>query len=130
VNHVTLTGRVTRDPETKWLGREKNFPVLTLNLAVDDAEGRWDPETKRSTVGSGFYRVELAGDLARQFGRLEKGEEIWIQGSLAQFMAGEGDEKQPRTFVKAKVCISLSVDDRVDQPVQTQAGWDDGEEPF
>lgn len=110
VNRVEVSGRLTRDPEVKYLG-EYRFPVASLNIAVDDGVGRWNRETKKTEYGSGFYQVEVVG----QYGEFvanwaSRGDEVYVVGSLSQFSTGgrDGGETKTHTRIKATVVQVLN----------------------
>jgi len=105
MNIVEVSGRLTREPEMRFLGQ--GFPVLELNVAVDDGFGKWDRETKKTTVGSGFYQVEVFGSYAEELVEvLDKGSELYVKGSLSQWVK-ENDEgkKESKTRIRAEVVI-------------------------
>lgn len=105
MNIVELSGRLTREPEMRFLGQ--GFPVLEMNLAVDDGFGRWDRETKKTQVGSGFYQIEVFGNYAEQLVEdLEKGSEVYVKGSLTQWTKDKEDgSKDTKTRIRAEIVI-------------------------
>lgn len=110
MNRVEISGRLTRDPEVRFVG-QSDYPICTLNVAVDDDDSRWDRETQKRVVGSGFYRVEVPGEYGRAVhASAQKGDEVHVVGSLTQFQVGRRDseEKETKTQVKAKVVTVLS----------------------
>lgn len=110
MNRVELSGRLTREPELRHVG-ESHFPILELNVAVDDADGRWNSQTKKSEYASGFYKVEARGDYAEAlYVVLHKGDEVYVVGSLTQFrsQSREGGPEQTKTAVAAKLVVPLT----------------------
>lgn len=105
MNIVEVSGRLTREPEMRFLGQ--GFPVLELNVAVDDGFGRWDRETKKTQVGSGFYQAEVFGNYAEELVELlDKGSEVYIKGSLTQWTKEKEDgSKESKTRIRADVVI-------------------------
>jgi single-strand DNA-binding protein len=140
MNRVEISGRLTRDPEIRYLGGSR-FPVVSLNVGVDDGEGRWNAETRMVELRSGFYKVEVAGQLAEWLQtQVGKGDEVYVVGSLNQFtiQGRDGKEGQTRTQIRAKVvtvltphAASVSGFSAPDNPLDdTEASWAGDEEPF
>ena len=109
MNRVEISGRLTRDPEVRYLGNTR-FPVLTMNVAVDDGSGRYNRESRKSEYGSGFYQVEVAGVYGESLGRMvSRGDEVYVVGSLSQFTTqpkGEGESKT-HTRIRAVMVVPL-----------------------
>ena len=116
MNVVEVTGRLTRDPELRRFGAS-NFPIATLNLGVENGEGRWNRDTQVSEVESGFYKVEVKGQLAEQVAAdARKGDELYVKGSLSQFTAGKDEARETKTQIAAKVVMVLSRSYRASLP--------------
>lgn len=107
MNIVQVTGRLVRDPELRFVGN--GYPIAELNIAVDDANGRYDKETKKSFVGSGFYQVEIPGNYGELIvEQVEKGDNVHVSGSLTQWVKEKEDgTKESRTRIRADVVTVL-----------------------
>ena len=79
INHVTVSGNLTRDPEvrTTWSGK----PVMSLGIAVNDR--RRNPETGEWEEFPNFFNCTMFGTRGEQLGELlAKGDKVVIEGSL------------------------------------------------
>lgn len=111
MNIVEIVGRLVRNPELKRVG-DRGWPILSMNVAVDDATGRWNPDTRKTEIGSGFYQVEAHGPYAEEIVTwgLEQGDRIWMKGSLSQWRGkkDDGSEGEARTRLQVAVMASLN----------------------
>lgn len=110
MNRVELTGRVTRDPELRHVGGS-GFPILSINIAVDDAEGRWNKETRKTEYESGFYQVEVKGPYAEALTRyIVRGANVYVVGSLSQWKktGNDGGEPETKTRISATMVVPLT----------------------
>lgn len=91
-------GRLARDPEFTRMGQAQ-FPKWAVTLVVD--EPRWNGQTRQQEVHPIWVRLEAVGTMAESLDeeRYAQGDEIVVVGRLAQFTAGEGDQKQTKTHV-------------------------------
>lgn len=124
MNIVELSGRLTREPEMRFLGQ--GYPVLEMNLAVDDGFGRWNKESKKTEVGSGFYQVEVFGNYAEQLVEdLEKGSEVYVKGSLTQWTKEKEDgTKESKTRIRGEVVVVRGAPRQQAQRTQAPAQQD------
>lgn len=77
MNNVILIGRLTRDPEVKYLPNS-GAPTASFSLAVDR-----DYKNKDGTVSTDFIPVQTIGKLAEVVSNyLTKGSKVAIQGSI------------------------------------------------
>lgn len=110
MNRVEISGRVTREPEVRYVGNTR-FPILGLNVAVDNGTGRWNSETRKTEYESGFYQVEVVGQYGEMVADMVKrGDEVYVVGSLSQFTTqpkGEGESKT-HTRIKATLVQPLT----------------------
>ena len=105
MNRVEISGRLTRDPEIKYVG-DARFPILSLNVAVDNGNGRFNRETRKTEYESGFYQVEVVGAYAeRLLQHLNKGDEIYALGSLSQFTTQPKSEGESKTHTRIKAVV-------------------------
>jgi single-stranded DNA-binding protein len=119
VNIVQIAGRLSRDPDLRYVGQ--NFPICNLNVAVEDAEGRWNRETKKYEVESGFYQVEVLGDYGAYLSRIvAKGDRVHVLGSLSQWRTQprEGRESETKTRIRGTVVTLLDAPREPRQPIQ------------
>lgn len=79
INHVTLTGRLTRDSELR--GTQGGSSVLTFGLAVNDRKK--NPATGEWEDMAGFYDCVIFGNRANSLAQyLTKGTKVAIEGKL------------------------------------------------
>lgn len=79
INHVTVSGNLTRDPEVRTTARGK--PVMSFGIAVNDR--RRDPETGEWEDFPNFFNCTMFGTRGEHLGEiLAKGDKIVIEGSL------------------------------------------------
>jgi len=79
LNHVTLAGNLTRDPELRQIGADK--VVANTGLAINR---RWkDPATGETREEATFVDIEAWGRTAELMGQyLKKGSPAYIEGRL------------------------------------------------
>ena len=104
LNKVFLIGRLTRDPEIRFL--PSGSQVTSFSIAVNRAyktkdSDQWKEETY-------FFDIEAFGFLAERLGRqLSKGTQILVEGSLRQdrWESQSGDKRSKIKVVADKVNI-------------------------
>ncbi len=78
INRVLLSGRLTRDPETRYAG--DGTPIATLALAFNrryrGRDGRWTEQTGYAPVVTYQRLAEVCGQ------RLRKGSPVLVEGRL------------------------------------------------
>jgi single-strand DNA-binding protein len=119
INRVMLTGRLTREPETKYL--PSGMAVTNISIAVNrrfqDKSGEWRDETS-------FIDVEVWGKAAERLAETaRKGQPVYVEGRLKQ-------ESWERDGVKhSKIRVSADVVKPFDVPQRGQGGpgGDEGE---
>ena len=80
MNKVMVKGRLTRDPEIRYLpsGTQVTSFSVAVNRRFKDKDGNWEEEAY-------FFDVETFGGLAERLGKqLSKGNQILLEGSLRQ----------------------------------------------
>ncbi len=104
VNKVFLIGNLGRDPEVKYT--QSNVAVASFSLATseswkDKATGEWQEKTE-------WHKVVAWAGLAEQAGKLSKGQQVYVEGSLEtrKYTGKDGVEKE-RTEVKAVRLLPL-----------------------
>ena len=104
LNKVFLIGRLTRDPEIRFL--PSGSQVTSFSIAVNRAYKTKDSdEWKEETY---FFDIETFGFLAERLGRqLSKGTQILVEGSLRQdrWESQSGDKRSKVKVVADKVSI-------------------------
>ena len=79
INHVIVSGNLTRDPEVRMTASGK--PVMALGIAVNDR--RRDPETGEWEDFPNFFNCTMFGTRGEHLSEiLAKGDKIVIEGSL------------------------------------------------
>ena len=97
INQVSLTGRLTQEPELR--STEKGVAHLRLRLACNrpyrDRQGEWQEETS-------FFNIVLWDKLATYGAeRLHKGTPVFVSGRLRSFSWKDADET-PHSLVEVR----------------------------
>ncbi|MGI8907197.1 MAG: single-stranded DNA-binding protein [Candidatus Sumerlaeaceae bacterium] len=97
INKVMITGRLTRDPETKYL--PSGMAVTTLGVAVNrrfqDKSGEWRDDTT-------FIDVEAWAKLAERCAEtMKKGQPVFVEGRLKQDTWERDGQKQSKIKISA-----------------------------
>jgi single-strand DNA-binding protein len=102
LNKVFLIGRLTRDPEIRFL--PSGTPITTFSVAYNrnyKVNDEWKEE-------SHFFDVETYGQLAERLGKqLSKGVMVLIEGRLRQgrWETAEGEKRSKIVIVAEKVSL-------------------------
>jgi single-strand DNA-binding protein len=97
INRVMLTGRLTRDPETKYLpsGMAITSLAIAVNRRFQDKNGEWRDETS-------FIDIETFGKTAERLAEtLRKGQAVYVEGRLKQDTWERDGVKQSKIRVSA-----------------------------
>lgn len=97
LNHFSFTGRLTRDPEMKYLQDGK--AVTNISVAINNPRmvgGEWKSETV-------FMDVATFDKTAERAGELNKGDGVYIEGKIKQ----DNWEKDGVKHSKIKVTASV-----------------------
>src|SRR5690606_11625200 len=102
---VMLTGRLTREPETKYL--PSGMAVTNLGVAVSrpfkDKSGEWREEVA-------FVDVEVWGKAAERIAETgRKGQPVYVEGRLKMDTWERDGQKQSKMRVSADVVKSFDV---------------------
>lgn len=105
INRVMLTGRLTRDPETKYL--PSGMAVTNLSIAVSrpfkDKSGEWREEVA-------FIDIESFGKLAERVAETtRKGQPVYIEGRIKQDTWERDGQKQSKIRVSADIIKNFDV---------------------
>jgi len=97
LNHVTLAGNLTRDPELRQVGAEK--VVANTSIAINR---RWkDPATGEQREEATFVDIEAWGRTAELMGQyLKKGSPAYIEGRLRLEAWDDKESGQKRSRMK------------------------------
>ena len=127
MNEIILIGRLTRDPELRYLPNT-GTPVATFTLAVNR-----DYKDKEGNVQADFIPVEVMGKVADfVMNYITKGRLVAIKGSVRIDRYTKDDENRTFTKVSAKSVQALDSNKNKPQtevPQEFQA-IDDDEIPF
>lgn len=127
MNEIILIGRLTRDPELRYLPNT-GTPVATFTLAVNR-----DYKDKEGNVQADFIPVEVMGKVADfVMNYITKGRLVAIRGSIRIDRYTKDDENRTFTKVSAKSVQALDSNKNKPQtevPQEFQA-IDDDEIPF
>lgn len=114
LNKVMLIGRLTRDPEIRFL--PSGMQVTSFSVAVSrsfrDKNGEWREE-------SYFFDIETFGKLAERLGtQLSKGYQILIEGSLRQdrWESPSGEKRSKVKIVADRIALLGKPGDRNIKP--------------
>lgn len=117
MNHVVLVGRLTKDPELKYIPGS-GTPVASFTIAVDR-----DYVKKDGTKETDFIPVEVIGKSAEFCANyISKGRLVAIQGSI-QVSRYETQTGEKRTFTKVSTLKIQALDsnrNRSENPYQSQ----------
>ena len=132
MNNVVLVGRLTKDPELKYL--TSGTPVATFTLAIDR-----DYKNKDGSITTDFIPVEIMGKPAEFVANyITKGRLVAIQGSVRvdRYETPDG-EKRTFTKVAGRNIQALESKSKVEQgeqaPQESPAEFsavDDDDVPF
>lgn len=109
INRVMITGRLTRDPETKYLS--SGMAVTNISVAVnrpykDKTSGEWREEVS-------FIDVEAWGKVAERLAETgRKGQPVYVEGRLKQESWERDGVKQSKIRVTADLVKSFDVPQR------------------
>ncbi|MEJ5172161.1 MAG: single-stranded DNA-binding protein [Hydrogenothermaceae bacterium] len=103
INKVLLIGRLTKNPEVRYL--PSGMQITSFTLAVKrnfkDKNGNWQEETY-------FFDIETFGNLAERLGNsLNKGYQVYLEGSLRQdkWETNTGEKRSKVKIVAEKVSV-------------------------
>jgi single-strand DNA-binding protein len=115
-NRVMLAGRLTRDPQVKFLSNEK--AVANFGLAISRKFKGADGQQSEETI---FIDVEAWGRTAELVGQyLTKGKSAFIEGRLKLDTWEKDGQKQSRLRVVADSVLFLSPSERAAQQEQAE----------
>lgn len=104
MNNVTLMGRLTRDPELRYLQAGTNTAVIRFSVAVDknlSREKRQEMESKNQPTAD-FINVVAWGKLAENISKFTaKGLRILVQGRIQTSSFEKNGERRYNTEVLA-----------------------------
>ena len=117
INHVTIAGRLTRDPDLRYT--PSGTAVCTFSVAVSKRYKTKDGETKEQVY---FGSVEAWAKLAEWLGKdLRKGRPVIVEGSLVtDEYEGKNGEKKSRTKIVASRVQPLDWGDKDDGAPRTE----------
>ena len=118
INHVTIVGRLTRDPELRHL--PSGSPVLQMGVAVNgrqkDAAGNW-------TDKPNFFDVKVFGNQAEMLAQhLSKGRRVGIDGRL-DWSSWEAQDGSKRSKVEVVAQSVQFLDSRGDSEGAPQSQY-------
>jgi len=109
LNRVMLIGRLTRDPEVRFLpsGTQATSFSVAVNRKFKDKNGEWKEEAY-------FFDIEAFGQVAERVGSLGKGYQILIEGSLRQdrWESPSGEKRSKVKIVADRIALIAKPGDR------------------
>lgn len=128
MNQIILIGRLTKDPELRYLP-STGTPVATFTLAVDR-----NYKDKEGNVQTDFIPVEVIGKVADFVANyITKGRLVAVNGSIRVDRYMKDDENRTFTKVSAKSVQALDSNKNKSQNTEAPQGFqaiDDDEIPF
>ena len=128
MNQIILIGRLTKDPELRYLPNT-GTPVATFTLAVNR-----DYKDKEGNVQADFIPVEVMGKVADFVANyITKGRLVAVNGSIRVDRYMKDDENRTFTKVSAKSVQALDSNKNKSQNTEAPQGFqaiDDDEIPF
>ena len=128
MNQIILIGRLTKDPELRYLSNT-GTPVATFTLAVDR-----NYKDKEGNVQTDFIPVEVMGKVADFVANyITKGRLVAVNGSIRVDRYMKDDENRTFTKVSAKSVQALDSNKNKSQNTEAPQGFqviDDDEIPF
>ncbi len=128
MNQIILIGRLTKDPELRYLPNT-GTPVATFTLAVDR-----NYKDKEGNVQTDFIPVEVIGKVADFVANyISKGRLVAVNGSIRVDRYMKDDENRTFTKVSAKSVQALDSNKNKSQNTEAPQGFqaiDDDEIPF
>jgi len=128
LNRVMLIGRLTRDPEVRFL--PSGMQVTSLSIAVSrkfkDKNGEWREEAS-------FFDIESYGKLAERVGsQLSKGYQVIIEGELRQdrWESPSGEKRSKVKIVAERIALLGKPSDRNAKPTSAEEDLDIPVEDF
>lgn len=107
-NHITLVGRLSRDPELRYTANGKALMNLTIPVNRYSGQGN---ERKQDTS---WFSVQVWGETAEHLSDLAKGAMLTVSGRMEQQRWGEGEEQKERWVVVADRVVRLDKRPRED----------------
>jgi single-strand DNA-binding protein len=128
LNRVMLIGRLTRDPEVRFLPSGVQVAIMTVAVSrkFKDKNGEWREETS-------FIDVESYGEMSKRVGsQLKKGYQILVEGSLRQDRwESSSGEKRSKVLISAeKISLLGKPGDRNAKPTATEESESEEVVPF
>lgn len=115
INHVVVSGNLTRDPELRQTA--SGMAILTLGIAVNDSRknnnGQWEDVPN-------YFTVKVFGKRAESLeSKLAKGSKVYVDGRLSWSQWESNGEKRSKVEIIANVFEYERRNDRDAQPAQT-----------
>lgn len=128
MNNVVLVGRLTKDPETRYI-QGSGTAVARFTIAVDR-----DYKNKDGTKTTDFITIEAMGKLAETCSNwLSKGKRIGVQGSI-RVDSYKDESGNNKTFTKVFMNSMEFLDSKQQGENMNNAGFtaieDDEDVPF
>jgi len=99
MNHVTILGNLTRDPETRFTPNGKS--VTEASIAVTE---RWKTESGEAKEKTAFIGLVLWGPTGEAFAKFHrKGAKALVEGKLVQEVWDDKDTGKKREKTKVQV---------------------------
>lgn len=96
INNLTLVGRMTKDPQLKYVGASGDFAVANITLAVPKADSRDKQKEleRQNKPTADFIRCKALGKTAELIGNYtKKGDQLGIEGKITTYQWQDDNNK-------------------------------------
>lgn len=105
INNLTLVGRMTKDPELKYVGANGDFAMASITLAVpkvDSYDKRKELE-KLNKPTADFIKCKALGKTAELIGNYtKKGDQLGIEGKITTYQ-WQDDNNKTRQITEVEI---------------------------
>ena len=118
INHVVLTGRITKDPELRKT--QSNLSVCSFTVAVNRKTKNENGEYEADFINCVAWRQ--SADFLTSYGR--KGDIVSVEGTI---QTRSYDGKNGKTYITEVVADSVQLISKEDKPkeIKTEPKWED-----
>ncbi len=101
LNSATVSGNLTRDPETRWLAEDGKSAIVSFGIATN--RRRFDKTTEDYIEEVSFFDIEVFGGFAVLCAKkLKKADSASVQGRLLQQTWETTDGKRSKVVIVAE----------------------------
>jgi single-strand DNA-binding protein len=115
LNHVQITGNLTRDSETKYT--PGGLAILTFSLAVNRSVKQGDGWKQEAS----FFDCKAFGKIAEWRSGLTKGQAVLVAGELRQERWEKDGQSHSKVVIVAETVEKLQIDKKGEKPDERPA---------